>query len=273
MTAEIKIPIIMSKNFKDKIDWLSINYENEIGGWITGRIGKNIYLEDLLIPQQEAGGSFVNMSGKQIALLRKEYGDKCKKIIGEWHSHNDMGSFWSFVDEDLIEQVMKPRKIFLFIVSSKGEHKIRIEIRKPFFISVDDLPYLTDQDAKIIEFLKKEIKNKIKEEEFSEPNTRQLRIINDFKEVKTVENYEMKETLKRILKYNSSEKTITLHDLPWFYADGVCQEFQDYNPEMVSMRDGLHYDILFATKNKVDAIKLIKELKDFLKMVLIEEYL
>ena len=83
--VEVNIKVVMERQFKDKIDWLSKNYDKEIAGFITGEIdGEEIVLEDLIIPEQEVGSAHVDIEGKSQVKLRKEFGNKCKKIIGEW---------------------------------------------------------------------------------------------------------------------------------------------------------------------------------------------
>lgn len=284
--VEVKIPIIIKKSLKDKIDWLSTNYENEIGGWITGTIkNEGIVLDDLLIPEQEVGDASVDMNGKQIAKLRKEFGKKCERIIAEWHSHNTMGSFWSTIDENLIEQVMKPRKIFMFIVSSKGEHKIRLEIRKPFYISVDDMEYEVEADENVKKELEKEIKKKITEKSYKTSKSSYSGYgynhyddsIGGFpfnhtaQEERFERDDEMKDAIKRILKYNEFDKSVTVKDMPWYYADSIMQEFQDHKPEMISCGDSLHYSIKFSPDNKEKAIDLMKDLREWVRMILNEE--
>lgn len=276
--AEVIFPIIMKKGLKGKLDWLSTEYKNEIGGWITGKIAQdNIVLDDLLIPYQEVGGAHINMTGKQIAKLRKEYGKECEKIIAEWHSHNSMGSFWSSVDEHLIKQLMGPRNIFLFIVSSKGDHKIRLEMRKPFHISVDNMEYETEIDNKAEKGLKKEIKKKVTEIKFSYSGYG-LQSNFDIMPAEKIESQEdrlnadkeIKEKIKRMMKYDDSDKSITISGIPWYYADGLMNEFQDYSPEM-SDKGEYFYIIKFAPKNKMASIELMKELREWLRMVVNEE--
>jgi len=290
-TADIKIPIKMQKSLKDKLDWLANYFDKEIGGWITGEVTKDgIILDDLLIPEQEVGMASVDISGKQLALMRKEYGDKCKRILGEWHSHNSMGNFFSGTDESLIEQHMGPRKTSIFIVSSKGEgHRIRFEMRKPFHISIDNLPYEVEIDNKVIKSLEKEIKKKVKEKTYSYKECGSPGIVyaggtkniwdfskegNNKPEEKSEEN-KIRDRIKGLVKYDDFNKIVTVEDIPWYYGESICAEFQDLKPEMIAMGLGLeaHYKVTFKMQNKQKCIELMRDLSDYLRNYFAEDML
>jgi len=296
--AKINIPIVMKRSLKEEIDWLSTNYDKEIAGWITGTITKDkIILEELLIPHQEVGGASVDMDGKQIAQLRKEYGNKCKRIIGEWHSHVGMGCFWSSTDEDLIEQFMKPRKMAIFIVSSKGKHLVRLESKEPFKISIDKLKFEVEEDTKVKKKLEKEIKKKVTEKSYPVWNQReyngygwarkndnvcstsggwQKNLYDDIpfekitrQEKRFKKDDDIKERIKSMMKYNDLDKSVVVSDIPWYYADGLYHEFESYNPTMIQ-KNWERYKIVFKPENKEYAIDLMKDLKSWLTSLLNE---
>lgn len=165
---KIKLDVVMKSTFKDKIDWFTNNYDKEIGGFILGSIGEEIVMEDLLIPEQEADSATIDISGKQQILMVKEYGKEvCQRIIGEWHSHHSMSGFWSSDDEGLIKDWAEPRDISVFIVSSRKDgHRVRVEVRKPFKMSLDNLDYCVEFDENLEKFLLEEIEKKVKKKEY-----------------------------------------------------------------------------------------------------------
>ena len=168
--AKVYIPLFISEELDLKMKYLSDNFEKEIGGWIIGEYKDDgIYLNDLLIPEQEVSSASVDINAGSSGKLVKEFKEKCTKIIGHWHSHCKMGCFWSYTDENNMEEIMKPRKRFLFIVSSKGEHKIRLELKEPFRISVDDMQYelQSKEYDKIRKKLEKEISKKVIETSYN----------------------------------------------------------------------------------------------------------
>jgi len=167
MEIETQNLIYISKELENKLDYLTKNYSQEIAGFLIGEIKDgSIILEDLLIYEQEVGGASVDCQGKSLIKLRKEYKDKCLKIIGHFHSHNTMGAFWSETDENFIKEFSEPREISVFIVGSKNSrHLVRIELKKPFKMSLNSVEYevIEEPNKELENFLKKEIKNKVTE--------------------------------------------------------------------------------------------------------------
>ncbi len=255
---QANIPILMKKEFKEKIDWFVNNYDKEIAGFITGKItSSGIVLKDLLIPKQVADSTNIDITGKNLILMRKEYGNRCKEIIGHWHSHHSMGLGWSQNDLNFINQYANPRDITVFVLSSSGEHNVRVEIRKPYFISLDEIDYEIEEiDSKIGEKLKKEIKKKI-----TEPQ----RVVSN-----QPTYYYPDETRKKVLKAFSTKikfynKTnfVKVVDIYWFIAEGIMREFDNDNPIVTDYEDGLHREILFKPASKEQALDLIKDIKEF----------
>lgn len=78
--------IELTSEVNEKIKWLTNNYEKEIGAWLGGTIKNDkILIDDLLFPEQEVSHAIIDTDGKQLVKLRKEYGDRCKRIVGHWH--------------------------------------------------------------------------------------------------------------------------------------------------------------------------------------------
>jgi len=168
MEVEQKFEVEIKKELIDKIEWFTNNYDKEIGAWLVGEItDEKIVIEDILIPYQEVSGVSVDTDGKALVRLRKEYGERCSKIIGHWHSHNTMGTSWSRTDEEFIEQFTEPRTIAVFIVSSKAEkHLVRLELCKPVRVSLDNLDYtIVGEDSEFDEAMQKIIDEKLEEKQ------------------------------------------------------------------------------------------------------------
>lgn len=159
----VSINVFIDDGFKKKVDWLSNNYDKEIGGFILGEVRKGgIIIQDLLIPKQSVSAGEVDFDKKDLITMRIENEEKCNRIIGEWHSHNTISCFWSSVDETLIKEFSESRDLSVFMVSSKGEHLIRVEIRKPVSVSLDKLNYMVINSSVEMEMLK-EISEKVEE--------------------------------------------------------------------------------------------------------------
>lgn len=264
---EVNINIVMKRIFKDKIEWFSCNYDKEIAGWITGTIeGNSIILEDLLIPEQEADSGGVDMTGKQLVKLRKEYGKKCESIIGEWHSHSSMGSFWSSTDEEFIKQFSEPREICIFIVSSKETHKIRVEIRKPFTISLDDLEYEVEEDDKLAKKLQKELDKKV---------TIPIRTQQNFggfggygggygsQQTLSDNKKENNAKVGRMMKFYNGINKVEISGVPSYYAEDFFNQFNNLSPKIDFNNRFGDAKIEIAFKNKEEAINEMKEIRNY----------
>ena len=151
----------------NKIDLLSNDYDIEVGGYLTGEIRDGvIVLKDLLIPEQmiSIGSVEINSSG-QVELFRKYGSKKCREIIGHWHSHHRLGCFWSGLDKVNMNNIMGYKDLYVFVVSSRKNHLIKICIKKPINAEFENVDY--ELQSFTLELLKKKVDNIIKKNERS----------------------------------------------------------------------------------------------------------
>lgn len=279
--------VTMSERFKKMVDWFSINYDKEIAGWITGQVTpEEIIMDDLLIPEQEADKGGIDMSNKQIANLRKEYGNRCASIIGEWHSHNTMGCFWSGTDDSFISEYMKPREVGVFVVSSKGEHLVRLEIRKPIVLSINKMEYGTKSDDTMSVELGEVIKTKVKEPVRSMMSASAYNYgygwdfdrhagysdvsgwRKDLGISKEPSEKSWNKRLGRMVTYHNNN-AVAINGISWTVADSLAEIFQHYKPEIVCMSDGASFGV--HLKSKEEALGFMKEAKAELRALLEQE--
>lgn len=255
MEIETEPKIILRQSLKEKLDWFSWYYEQEIGGFLTGEIKDGvIILDDVLIPHQEANGGMVNIDGKGQIALRKEFGDKCERILGEWHSHHSLGCFWSGDDEKVIEDFSKPRDTTLFIVSSKGEHLVRIEVTKPFKVSINKVNYFVEKDlnSELAKQLTELINTKVTKKEYETESF-------DWKK-------RDKEEKKRTkMEYIKKHKCIEIYNASEYIKDSLINAYDEHKPKVVTEQIGDMYTILFYMRSKKQAKRLAKELIDYIK--------
>ncbi|MHA1676853.1 MAG: hypothetical protein ACTSU6_06715, partial [Candidatus Njordarchaeales archaeon] len=179
------------------------------------------------------------------------------------NSHHDMGTSWSSIDEEFITEFSKPRKITVFILSSKGEHNVRVEIRDPFFISIDNLEYQVEEDAKLAKFLKREIKKKIRKPE----PIYYIDSSSYFNEEEQSKAKRLNEEIGKRIKFFHKVNKVKIVDIHYFLAEAICEEFGDYGPTLTS-QDVEHAEVTFKFKNKTEAVNFIREVKDFIKLLL-----
>jgi proteasome lid subunit RPN8/RPN11 len=284
MENKIGLKIVMHRKARDKIDWLSINYDKEIGAFILGKVDKGIIrIEDILIPTQEADAGSVDITGKNLVKLKMEHPEECERIIGEWHSHHSMGHFYSSTDnEDFIGKWMAPRKIGVFIVSSKGKHNIRVELREPFFISMETEAYELEGDESVANELKKEIESKVTVPKYSgysggygmsswsdgyqrtltPTKTSSLRDIDEEKAIK--------QHVGSMVVYMQHENSVQVRYLDYDMCEFLETEFALFESE-VREENGYFVLTYSGFEAKEAAIQLMKDLRDCLKELFLNQ--
>lgn len=257
-----QVEIVLKKKFKDKIDYLSTYYNKEIGGFFTGEINKKegrIIIDDLLIPKQEVGCAHVDFCPKDLVGMRKEYGDKCIRILGEWHSHCGMGTFWSSTDdEEMNKKFSEARDISIFMVSSKGEHKIQMIIKNPFNITLDNLPYSIEVDTDIENEMKKEIESKITETTYASKGYNYTTIEEyDFNEKK------LKKEIALRFRYYNKTNVVVIDKVLHHWAKRIEEEFKVLKPE-VAVLDGENSSVKVILDSKDKSKEFMVDAKAFL---------
>ncbi len=305
--VEYKFDVKMSNLFKEKIDYFSLHYDLEIGGFIIGEFKEDeVYLEDLIFPKQTVSSAEVEIGAKEMVLMRKEYGDLCLKMIGQWHSHNSMGAFWSSTDDnEMIERYMKNHDTGLFIVSSKGNHLIRIDCKKPFYFKINNLDYSVEEvESPLTQELKKVISDKLTEKRYTtsiytenyspfyngykQTTLDEKELEKEYQEISSVEDLEkldeiystrsynpkrenlINETFYDLLRQNKKEFMFDIVGIPEDWVDEIIatigNEFT-LKEDIVSHK----YDLRFKFDNKKKFKSVKKEVKDLLFILIDEE--
>lgn len=157
--------IFITPECMEKLDWITNKYKHEIQVWLGGEINnEQLIIDDLLLSKQTATTGDVEVKGKQLILMRKEYGDRCTRIIGQFHSHINMGCFWSPTDINMQEKFLKnsSKDYAIFIVGSKGEYLTRLALKKPFPVIINDVQLIEiSEESEDLENFKKEVKQKV----------------------------------------------------------------------------------------------------------------
>lgn len=272
--GQTNVKLVMSKKLKEKIDYLSTEFtKSEIGGFLTySEIEQKdnqvrIVLDDLLIPPQKATSGEVDVDGVGQIELRKEYGDRCLKIIGHWHSHHTMGAFFSGQDEDMMKSYSDNKQFCVFIVSSKGNHLIRLVLKNnPFELKVDNVEYYVEADNTIAQEMEEEIKKKLKEPVVTTTTTTTYK--NSQSEVKQVK----KDIESRVRYYQHQNHKVKIERVFKYYADLIGEEFKTLNPvASVSPQVANHYDVIVECGDKNKAKEFMVDVKAFLlKTILLE---
>ncbi len=100
------------------------------------------YVDDVKIFEQEVSGAETEMNTEMIAkfiteLVRAD--ENVEDWCVWWHSHADMGVFWSGTDTDYMNNSRAGDVLLSIVTNKKGEYKARIDIHK-YGIFQDNLP-------------------------------------------------------------------------------------------------------------------------------------
>ena len=102
-----------------KIEVITSDFKEEFSGFLIGKINhSSIEINDIIFPKQTIGATSVDIDAKDVLELRKD--KRWKDLLGMWHSHVSMGTFWSSGegDESHIKFLSQEKECSLFIVSS-----------------------------------------------------------------------------------------------------------------------------------------------------------
>jgi proteasome lid subunit RPN8/RPN11 len=129
---------ILQKDWKKVIDYAQASYDefkSEIGGFMIAKRDKDgdIIVSNPEILKQEVTGSATIMDKISIA----DYYVKSAQAHGTdirfiwWHSHADMGAFWSGTDTETMKEYSKGDWSAFLVVNIRGEYKFRICVWNP----------------------------------------------------------------------------------------------------------------------------------------------
>ena len=155
-----KIEIILEDEVKRKIDTALSEFPIEVMGYLTGsKTEYGFIVDDLLIPYQVCTGGSADVTGKDLLRMRQEYGEeKCKKIIGHFHTHGKGKKFWSGIDENQQKEYSKTRKDTLFIVGGSDGLLCRVVVTAPFLIFTDAVEIVETIDVDFLDDIKKKVR-------------------------------------------------------------------------------------------------------------------
>ena len=129
---------ISQKDWKKVIDYSKASYDQfdaEIGGFMIAKKNKDgdIIISDPEILKQEVTGGTTVMEKESVA----DYYVKCAQKYGAdvrfvwWHSHANMGAFWSGTDTNTMEEYSSGDWSAFLVVNIRGEYKFRVCVWNP----------------------------------------------------------------------------------------------------------------------------------------------
>jgi len=150
--------ILLENKIAIKLRAYTLHAKGEVSGY-----GKSIMTEegdiliiDIALFDQECSSSSTNLDVSALAKFMYEKtqgGESLKNWNVWWHTHGDLGVFWSGTDDDTIEEHVKNNKKLISIVTNKeGELLGRVDVL-PIDSSefgIKFTPHQTDADVEVL---------------------------------------------------------------------------------------------------------------------------
>lgn len=169
--------VIIPRHIHDQIDYYVQNTNIEISG--LGRVKKHtngdMEVVKVYLLEQENTASHTELDGEAVASLmyqtRKDEGD----LNFWWHSHVDMGVFWSGTDMSTIKEFGKNGYLLSTVFNKKGEMRSSYfqggnEFFPPLFMDELKTVVTRNVDPELATEWKKEMAEKCKAKTYTYPN-------------------------------------------------------------------------------------------------------
>lgn len=170
MLAAAHTPTIYIKpEAKAKMEIYTKLCDQEISGLgIVVPLGDDLLIKDILLFKQKVGPGSTDLEQEDISALMVDCAHKDIEVDDLklwWHSHVNMGVYWSGTDHSTADIFDEDMTWNLSIVTNKKkECRVRLDFYSPVRATLDDLPLVIYDEKKNTELeaeLKAEIKEKV----------------------------------------------------------------------------------------------------------------
>jgi hypothetical protein len=123
-------------------------------------------VEEVFLLEQESSSAETELKPEAISKLMEDMikrNEDPGKLKFWWHSHANMGVFWSGTDDECAETLSK-EFAFSLVVNKSGERKCRVDVYDPIRITKDDIrcEELLEEDIDLKKTCEEEVKEKVK---------------------------------------------------------------------------------------------------------------
>ena len=135
------------------------------------KIGRKIMIEQVYLLKQKSSGSSTDLDMDAVSDFLVEMvdkGDGAENLKLWWHSHGNMGAFWSGTDDKTIEGFDNEWMVSL-VMNRKDEYKCRLDVYDPVHLVVENAELCISAPSPsemLMEAVKKEVEEKVKTQKF-----------------------------------------------------------------------------------------------------------
>ena len=165
--------VILSQLAHLKMKYYINSVDTEISGiGLVQKLANNdLYVSDLFIYKQVVTGAHTKLDQREVAKFIDEKLQipdfPVENLKLWWHSHVDMGCFWSGTDDETIDGLdieSSEENWWLSIVTTRdGKRRARVDTYQPFRMTVDEIPVEVGEDLDLKETLVKEVEELVSE--------------------------------------------------------------------------------------------------------------
>lgn len=150
-----------------KIQYWADAADGEVSGLgIIEQEGDRTIVREVFILEQECTGADTELNPEAIAKLMTDLMQEGKdpaKLKFWWHSHVNMGVFWSGTDDQCAE-TLSHEFAFSTVVNKRGESKTRLDLYDRFRLTIDNIKLIeiSTDDNDLKKQCEEDVKNKVK---------------------------------------------------------------------------------------------------------------
>ena len=165
LVPQVKIPEQVWKKLMAYI----VTCPQEVGGLgsIEERDNELVVTDVFLFKQVASQGDF-EIDPEALSVFINEWiggGRDVSELKFWWHSHANMNTYWSDVDEDTMKRLAGDSYVVSLVGNRKREHRTCLTILKPLHLVVDDIEIevIETVDQQLLDEAHEEIKRKVKQ--------------------------------------------------------------------------------------------------------------
>jgi hypothetical protein len=131
--------IVFTPKAYQKLKYFVANTRNEISGIGKSKFLDNetIIIQDVeILDQENTGGSTVLDEGAMARFLNENI-DESEHWNIWWHSHADMGAFWSLTDDNTIEETTGGNYLISLVVNRSMKMLARFDLFNPLRLTLE----------------------------------------------------------------------------------------------------------------------------------------
>lgn len=159
----MKTQVYFSKKAYDKIMYWVDKCPMEISGLGMVQIVDNKpFITDVILLEQEVSGASTDLDPAAVNKAMYETRDLPGDLKFWWHSHVNMGVFWSGTDKETISNLGQHGYFISTVFNKKKEMKTALYTKEPFELFFDDVPNIVMEQGLANKELDEEYDKKVK---------------------------------------------------------------------------------------------------------------